>query len=120
MLVGGLWNPALAGNTMLLNEWTSIMPPEVIEQHGDVQDWRNLVGTGPFMLTDVVEDSHITWAKNPDYWGHDEKYPDNRLPYVDELRMMIMREEGSIVAALRSGVARQVRFPGCGQIRQWA
>ena len=90
-------------SVMLLNEWTSIMPPEVIERHGDVQDWRNLVGTGPLMLTDVVEDSHITWAKNPDYWGHDEKYPENRLPYVDELRMTIMREEGSIVAALRSG-----------------
>ena len=99
-----LTEPRLDGlSVMLLNEWTSIMPPEVIEQHGDVQDWRNLVGTGPFMLTDVVEDSHITWAKNPDYWGHDEKYPENRLPYVDELRMMIMREEGSIVAALRSG-----------------
>ncbi len=88
---------------MLLNEWTSIMPPEVIEQHGDVQDWRNLVGTGPFMLTDVVEDSHNTWSKNPDYWGHDEKYPENRLPYVDELRLIQMSEEGSILAALRSG-----------------
>ena len=69
-----------------MSEATSIMPPEVIEQHGDVKDWRNLVGTGPFMITDWVEDSQITWAKNPDYWGHDEKYPENRLPYVDELR----------------------------------
>ena len=34
--------------------------PEVIEQHGDVADWRNLVGTGPFMLTDWVEGSSLT------------------------------------------------------------
>ena len=86
-----------------MNEATTVMPPEVIEQHGDVQDWRNLVGTGPFMLTDVVEDSHITWAKNPDYWGYDEKYPENRLPYVDQLSMAIIPEEASTVAALRSG-----------------
>ena len=88
---------------VLMSEVTSIMPPEVIEQHGDVQDWRNLVGTGPFILTDYVEDSQITWAKNPDYWGYDEKYPENRLPYVDELRAMIIPEQGSVQAALRSG-----------------
>ena len=88
---------------VLMNEATTIMPPEVIEQHGDVKDWRNLVGTGPFMVTDFVEGSQVTWAKNPDYWGHDEKYPENRLPYVDELRASIITEEASNVAAMRSG-----------------
>ena len=29
-----------------------IYPPEVIREHGDVTEWRNLVGTGPMMLTD--------------------------------------------------------------------
>ena len=79
-----------------------IMPPEVIEQHGDVQDWRNLVGTGPFMLTDLVEESSITFTKNPDYWGYDEKYPDNRLPYVDELKFVIIPDAAATYAALRS------------------
>ena len=88
---------------VLMNEATTVMPPEVIKQHGDVQDWRNLVGTGPFMLTNLVEDSQITWARNPDYWGYDEKYPENRLPYVDELKALIIPEEASILAALRSG-----------------
>ena len=79
-----------------------IMPPEVIEQHGDVQDWRNLVGTGPFMLTDLVEESSGTLTKNPDYWGYDEKYPENRLPYVDELRYVVIPDEAAAYAALRS------------------
>ena len=43
----------------------------------------NLVGTGPMELTDLVEGSSITWTKNPNYWGFDEKFPDNRLPYVE-------------------------------------
>ncbi len=93
--------PAL--NIILLDLPTYIMPPEVIEQHGDVQDWRNLVGTGPFMLTDVVDGSSATRTRNPDYWGYDPKYPQNRLPYVDELRIVVMLEESSIFAALRSG-----------------
>ena len=71
---------------------TFIMPPEVIEQYGDVQDWSNVVGTGPFELTDYVEDSSITLQKNPDYWGFDEKYPENRLPYIDQLTSLIMQE----------------------------
>ena len=61
------------------------MPPEVIREHGDVKDWRNLVGTGPFMMTDWVDGSSQTWVRNPDYWGFDEKFPDNRLPYFDQV-----------------------------------
>ena len=80
-----------------------IYPPEVIEQYGGMNDWRNVVGTGPFELTDRVEGSSWTWTKNPDYWGHDEKYPENRLPYIDELRMLIIPEEAAAVAAIRSG-----------------
>ena len=37
----------------ILHWYTLFMhPPEVIEQYGDANDWRHLVGTGPFMLTD--------------------------------------------------------------------
>ncbi len=82
---------------------TCIMPPEVIEQHGDVTDWTNLVGTGPFELTDWVEGSSLNFKKNPNYWGFDEKYPENRLPYVDRLQVMIMPDETTRLAALRTG-----------------
>ena len=77
--------------------------PEAIEQHGDVADWRNLVGTGPFMLTDWVDGSSMTWVKNPDYWGHDEKYPENRLPYVDELVRLMMPDQATRISAMRTG-----------------
>ena len=95
------WLPALT--SMLVGPAFFIMPPEVIEQHGDVKDWRNLVGTGPFMMVDRVGGTSITWVKNPDYWGHDEKYPQNRLPYVDELKVLVIPELASIMAALRAG-----------------
>ena len=80
-----------------------IGPPEVIKQHGDHSDWRNLVGTGPFELTDWVEGSSLTWTRNPDYWGTDEKYAQNPLPYIDNLRSLVMKDEASRLAALRSG-----------------
>ncbi len=74
---------------LIIGRHSYIMAPEVVEQYGDVTDWRNVVGTGPYELTDWVEGSSFTLTKNPDYWGFDEKYPENRLPYIDELRGLI-------------------------------
>ena len=82
---------------------SNIYPPEVIQQYGDVKDWRNLVGTGPYLLTDWTEGSSITLQKNPDYWDFDEKYPENRLPYIDEIQRLFIKEEATQLAALRSG-----------------
>ena len=89
--------------TILFDTAGQIYPADVIREHGDVSDWRNLVGTGPFELTEYLEGTVTTYARNPNYWGYDEKYPDNRLPYVDAVRTPIMPEEATRVAALRSG-----------------
>ena len=105
--------PAL--RLILIDQSVYIMPPEVIKEHGDVRDWRNVVGTGPFMLTDLVEESSITRTKNPDYWGYDEKYPQNRLPYVDELEYLYIPEEATLMAALRSAKL-DLRGPSGGAI----
>ena len=112
-----LEKPSLAGLTdILLNSRAAINSPEVIEEHGDVADWRNLVGTGPFMLTDWTEDVSLTWTKNPDYWGFDEKYPENRLPYVDETIAVIMKEQATRIAALRTGAVDALENSGGAQI----
>ena len=96
---------------------TYIYPPEVIKEHGDVTDWRNLVGTGPMMLTDWVEGSSVTFTKNPDYSGYDEKYPENRLPYIDQLRWLLMPEVATYMAALRTGKVDYIGPIGGAQMR---
>ena len=99
-----LKKPRLDALTILIEDtFTFMAPPELIKRDGDTTDWRKLVGTGPLMLTDWVEGSSITWQKNPDYWGVDEKFPQNRLPYIDTLRSLIIPDESARVAAMRSG-----------------
>ena len=99
-----LQEPAITILHAILHEGGSfIYPPEVIQEHGDANDWRNLVGTGPMMLTEWVEGSSWTWEKIPDYWGYDEKYPENRLPYVDHIRALVMPEAATQLAAMRTG-----------------
>jgi peptide/nickel transport system substrate-binding protein len=80
-----------------------IYPPEVIKEHGNVKNWRNLVGTGPYMLTDWLEGSSMTYTKNPDYWKDDEKFPGNRLPYIDEIKILFMADLSTKLSALRTG-----------------
>ena len=102
---------------LLVNWWIFMLPPEVIEQHGDLTDCDNMVGTGPYMLTEWVEGSSITYSKNPDYWDYDEKYPENRLPYIDQINRLIMPEKATQLAALRSGKLDYIGQSGGGQLQ---
>ena len=100
-----------------------INAPEVIkayitteEPDGHIPDYRALVGTGPFMLVESIEATSMTWTKNPNYWGYDEKYPENRLPYIDELRALVIPEETTRLAAMRSAKIDHMGYSTGGKI----
>jgi peptide/nickel transport system substrate-binding protein len=76
---------------------------EAVEKWGDVNDWRHAVGTGPFVLKNFIPRESATLDKNPRYWGHDERYPQNQLPYVDKLTFLIIPDENEALEALHSG-----------------
>lgn len=75
--------------------------PEWAKQ-GDLQNWENVVGTGPWILDDLVTDSSFTFIKNPDYWGTDPRHPDNQVPYADTLILRIIPDLSTRIAALRT------------------
>ena len=81
------------------------LPPEVIKQYGDMKDWRHVVGTGPYEISGFVPGSSLTFTKNPNYWQDDPRYPDLelRLPYADEIRVLVIPDMAARVAALRTG-----------------
>ena len=93
--------PGVLGN--MLHNMFFVYAREVVEKYGDAADWRNVVGTGPYRLTEHVEGSSATWEKNPNYWGYDEKFPQNRLPYIDTLRSLVIPERSARLAAMRTG-----------------
>jgi peptide/nickel transport system substrate-binding protein len=77
--------------------------PEAVKQWGDLNDWHHAIGTGPFILKDVVDGKSATLVKNPRYWGHDERYPKNNLPYLDRVKFVIIPDEAEAIAAMRAG-----------------
>jgi peptide/nickel transport system substrate-binding protein len=76
---------------------------EAVEKWGDVSDWHHAIGTGPFILKNFVSGSSATLTRNPDYWGHDERYPQNQLPYIDKLKFRIIRDDAEALDAMRLG-----------------
>lgn len=80
-----------------------MIPKECVGPDGVIDDWKKIIGTGPFILDSYVPDSAVTFIKNPDYWGYDELHPDNRLPYVDSVKALIIVDTSTKIAALRSG-----------------
>ena len=80
----------------------SIECPDAVAEWGDVNAWNHAIGTGPFILTDFVDGSSATLVKNPNYWGYDERYPQNKLPYVNQIDYLIIPNSATALAALRT------------------
>jgi peptide/nickel transport system substrate-binding protein len=92
----GLW-------LIMLGDFMWMVPREVIDTYGDMTNWKNVVGTGPFILNDYVSGSSVTYKRNPDYWKEDPVHPGNKLPYVDSLKMLIIVDTSTQQSALRTG-----------------
>lgn len=72
----------------------SIVPQEVVEANGDLQ--QVAVGTGPFMLDEIVPDTYVALKANPDYYREGE-------PKLAGLRFNIVPEASTRAAGLRTG-----------------
>jgi len=88
----------------VMAEKVRIMAPEAGgPPPGDHRDWRNCVGTGPFMIVDYALASSVSTVRNPNYWMKDPFQPENTLPYVDKVNMLIIPDASTRMAALRTG-----------------
>ncbi len=85
-----------------LSDRFNIAPREVIQQYGDMNDWKNVVGTGPFIVVDAVAGSSATFIKNSNYWMKDP-ITGYQLPYVDKVIFLIITDASTRLAALRTG-----------------
>jgi peptide/nickel transport system substrate-binding protein len=71
-----------------------IVAREVVEEHGDLQ--QVMVGTGPFMLSEIVPDTYTLLVANPDYYRPGE-------PGVAAMRYNVVPEASTRAAGLRTG-----------------
>ena len=113
-------NPEFITETMVTvhSPTAAIEAREVVEKWGDLDDWHHAIGTGPFILQDFVPGISATLIKNPNYWGHDERYPQNRLPYIDTLKVLVIPDEVAALTALRAGKVDVIDHISAAQAQQ--
>lgn len=98
--------PAVQGLQILASGgMVYFLAPETVKQYGTADDWRNVLGTGPFILTDYVSGSSLTFTRNPNYWEKDPVGPGSgsQLPYVDGIKRLIIFDLSTRLAAFRTG-----------------
>ncbi len=82
--------------------YSGIVPRELADV--DPKDWRNLVGTGPFLLERFIEGHSQTYVRNDDYWDTEEiagvRHP---IPFVDSVIYRTIKDEATYLTALRTG-----------------
>ncbi len=79
----------------------SIVPKEVVEEHGDLK--RVMVGTGPFVFDKYETDQAGYFSKFEDHWR-------DGIPYVDKLELRIIPDERSRMAALEADEVSMARI----------
>ncbi len=84
-----------------LDDWYRITPREVVEKYGNLDDWKTVVGNGPFMIKNYIPGNKIVYEKNPDYWETDQS--GRKVPFIDGFTTMIITDDSTRWAALRTG-----------------
>ncbi|MBR1586332.1 MAG: ABC transporter substrate-binding protein [Clostridia bacterium] len=99
------------------NTWTDtvgevrIYSPAAYEANGD--DWAaiNPVGTGAFVMKEMVADSHISYVKNENYWREGE-------PYLDGIEVLFMSDATTQLSSFINGELDVLRNPNSVAIKQ--
>ena len=82
--------------------YSGIVPKEVSD--AGAGNWKNANGTGPFQLTDYVQGNAATFSKNPVYWDKEKiGGVDHKLPFVDKITYRTIKDEATMMTALRTG-----------------
>jgi peptide/nickel transport system substrate-binding protein len=95
-----LKRPWGAGLNMLADRGGVMSSPTAIRKFGKEYGW-NPSGTGPFIVDKVISGSLVHMVRNENYWGTDEE--GNRLPYVDEVTIRVIKDETVRSSSLRTG-----------------
>jgi peptide/nickel transport system substrate-binding protein len=81
--------------------FSPIYPKEVVA--AGAANWKNVNGTGPFMLTDFVQGNSNTYTRNPNYWDKEKiDGTEYKLPFVDKLVFRTIKDEATYITALRT------------------
>lgn len=96
-------NSSFLSKYRLMEAPIRIQARESVETNGGLSDWELAAGTGPWILSNYVSGSSLSFDKNTNYWGVDERHPENRIPYADNVTLVCIPDSATQLAAIRTG-----------------
>ena len=89
-----------------------IVSPTAYEAEGVENFGTNPVGAGPFMLEELNTNNYILLKRNPDFhWAPPELYDDPGPVALDELQILFLEEDQTILSALETGEVTVAGIP---------
>lgn len=102
--------------------FSGILPKEVVA--AGAGNWKNINGTGPFMLADYIQGNSSTYAKNPAYWDKERiGGKDFQLPFVDKLIYRAIKDESTQYSAIRTAkvdILESIRWEAVEELKKSA
>lgn len=82
--------------------YSAIVPKEVVE--AGANNWKNVNGTGPYLLTDFQAGNSNTYTRNPNYWDKEKiGGQEYKLPFVEKITYRTIKDEATRYSLLRTG-----------------
>ncbi|MBL0729966.1 ABC transporter substrate-binding protein [Piscinibacter sp. HJYY11] len=82
--------------------YSAIVPKEVVD--AGASNWKNVNGTGPYLLQDFQAGNSNTYVKNPNYWDKEKiGGQEYKLPFVDKITYRTIKDEATRYSLLRTG-----------------
>ncbi len=101
--------------------YSAIVPKEVMDG-GGAKDWKNVNGTGPYLLTNYVQGNAMTFNKNPAYWDSEKIGGQSyKLPFADSITYRYIKDEATAMTALRTGkldLMEAVRWSAVAELKK--
>ncbi len=103
-------------NNVIMMQFTAILPAHYWRERDPTRvTLEPPVSSGPYEIADIKQSRHVTWKRDPDYWGSD--IPVNRGRYnFDTVRYDVYRDATVTREAFRKGLIDIFTEP---DVRYW-
>ena len=98
--------PAAAFLSYMASDYMKVVSPHTIEAGLDINNFDNVMGSGPFKPTEFKQGDVVRYERNEDYFK-------GELPYFDGIDNFIIVDNARAIAAFLAEQVHMCNFPYC-------
>lgn len=102
-LILRLSRPSASTVPALASGWQSMLSKAWVEQGHDPK--KEINGTGPFKLKEYIRGTSVEFVRNEGYWAQGQ-------PYLDGVKVFVIPDDGTALAAMRTGQLTTMNIEG--------